>query len=151
MWGGYGGLSCFTVGVILVRWGAAEVAEFLSDLASRSGVSASTQSQALAALLFLYSVVLERPLGSLGQIVHAKRPVRLPVVMTRTEVDAVLSRLDGVWCLMASLLYGSGLRLLECASLRVKDLDFGGSQLLVRRGKGQKDQATVLPRAMVAR
>ena len=129
--------------------GANEVAVFLSDLASRGHVSASTQNQALAALLFLYAEVLQRPLGSLGEVVHAKRPTRLPVVMTRPEVDAVLTRLDGVWRLMASLLYGSGLRLLECAELRVKDVDFGGGQLLVRRGKGQKDRATLLPRSLV--
>jgi site-specific recombinase XerD len=90
--------------------GADEVSAFLSDLADRGGVSASTQNQALAALLFLYAEVLQRPLGSLGQVVHAKRPARLPVVMTRAEVDALLARLDGVWRLMASLLYGSGLR-----------------------------------------
>ena len=129
--------------------GANEVAVFLSDLASRGHVSASTQNQALAALLFLYAEVLQRPLGSLGEVVHAKRPTRLPVVMTRPEVDAVLTRLDGVWRLMASLLYGSGLRLLECAGLRVKDVDFGGGQLLVRRGKGQKDRATLLPSSLV--
>ena len=85
-----------------------------------------------------------------GEIARAKRPVRLPVVMTRPEVDSVLSELDGIWRLMASLLYGSGLRLLECASLRAKDLDFGGGQLLVRRGKGQKDRATLLPQTLVA-
>jgi integron integrase len=129
--------------------GASEVTSFLSDLASHGGVSASTQNQALAALLFLYAEVLEQPLGALGKVVHAKRPVRLPVVMTRSEVDAVLSRLDGVWRLMASLLYGSGLRLLECASLRVKDIDFGGQQLLVRRCKGQKDRVTILPLSLV--
>jgi integron integrase len=128
--------------------GAPEVTSFLSHLASQGSVSASTQNQALAALLFLYAEILERPLGSLGAVVHAKRPARLPTVMTRAEVDAVLSQLDGVWRLMASLLYGSGLRLLECASLRVKDVDFGGSQLIVRRGKGQKDRATLLPKSL---
>lgn len=130
--------------------GTAEVSAFLSDLASRSGVSASTQNQALAALLFLYAEVLQRPLASLGPIVHAKRPMRLPVVMSREEVDAVLAQLDGVWHLMASLLYGSGLRLLECASLRVKDIGFGAGQVLVRRGKGQKDRVTLLPKLLVA-
>jgi site-specific recombinase XerD len=122
---------------------------FLSYLASSSGVSASTQNQALAALLFLYAEVLRRPLASLGPVVHAKRPMRLPVVMSRQEVDAVLTRLEGVWRLMGSLLYGSGLRLLECASLRVKDVDFGAGQILVRRGKGQKDRVTLLPRSLV--
>jgi integron integrase len=129
--------------------GSEEVSAFLSHLASRSGVSASTQNQALAALLFLYSDVLQRPLASLGPVVHAKRPMRLPVVMSRQEVDAVLGRLEGVWRLMGSLLYGSGLRLLECASLRVKDVDFGGGQIVVRRAKGQKDRATLLPRSVI--
>lgn len=92
---------------------------------------------------------IEQPLASLGPVVHAKRPLRLPVVMTREEVAAVLGRLDGVWRLMASLLYGSGLRLLECASLRVKDVDFGGGQILVRRAKGQKDRVTLLPRSLL--
>ena len=113
-------------------------------------MSAVTQNQALPALLVLYAHVLQQPLGSVGEIVCAKRPTRLPVVMTRAEVDSVLSELDGVWRLMASLLYGSGLRLLECASLRVKDLDFGGGQLFVRRGKGQKDRATLLPKTVAA-
>ncbi|HEU4578697.1 MAG TPA: integron integrase [Polyangiaceae bacterium] len=130
--------------------GAAEVSAFLSDLAGQGAVSAATQNQALAALIFLYAHVLDQPLGSVGEIVRAKRPARLPVVMTRAEVDCVLVELDGVWKMMASLLYGSGLRLLECASLRVKDLDFGSGQLLVRRGKGQKDRATLLPQTLLA-
>ncbi|MEO8183223.1 MAG: integron integrase, partial [Deltaproteobacteria bacterium] len=129
--------------------GATEVSAFLSDLATRDKVSASTQNQALAALLFLYAHVLHRPLESISDVVHAKRPARLPVVMTSPEVDAVLGKLDGVWRLMACLLYGSGLRLLECAALRVKDVDFGGGQVLVRRGKGQKDRVTLLPRSLV--
>jgi site-specific recombinase XerD len=120
--------------------GAREVSVFLSDLATRGSVSASTQNQALAALLFLYSEVLHRPLEFVGGVVHAKRPVRLPVVMTREEVKAVLAQMSGIWHLMASLLYGSGLRLLECAALRVKDVDFSASQVLVRRGKGQKER-----------
>jgi site-specific recombinase XerD len=124
-----------------------EVSAFLSDLATR--VSASTQNQALATLLFLYAQMLHRPLESIGEVVHAKRPARLPVVMTSAEVDAVLCKLDGLWRLMASLLYGSGLRLLECAALRVKDVDFRGGQVLVRRGKGAKDRATLLPRSLV--
>jgi integron integrase len=128
--------------------GAREVSAFLSNLAGDGQVSASTQNQALAALLFLYGEVLQRPLASLGPVVHAKRPKRLPVVMTREEVAAVLGRLEGVWRLMASLLYGSGLRLLECASLRVKDLDFGRGQILLRRAKGQKDRATLLPQSL---
>jgi integron integrase len=129
--------------------GAHEVSVFLSDLATRGNVSASTQNQALAALLFLYSEVLHRPLEFVGGVVHAKRPVRLPVVMSREEVRAVLEQLSGTWHLMASLLYGSGLRLMECAALRVKDVDFSVGQLLVRRGKGQKDRVTLLPRMAV--
>jgi integrase len=130
--------------------GPREVSAFLSDLATQSGVSASTQNQALAALLFLYGEVLQLPLASLGPVVHAKRPHRLPVVMTRDEVAAVLRQLEGVWWLMAGLLYGSGLRLLECASLRVKDVDFGAGQIVVRRAKGQQDRVTLLPRSLLA-
>jgi integron integrase len=126
--------------------GAREVSAFLSDLATRGNVSASTQNQALAALLFLYSEVLHRPLEFVGGVVHAKRPTRLPVVMSREEAKALLDQLSGVWHLMASLLYGSGLRLMECAALRVKDVDFSAGQLRVRRGKGQKDRVTLLPR-----
>jgi integron integrase len=126
--------------------GAREVSAFLSDLATRGNVSASTQNQALAALLFLYSEVLHRPLEFVGGVVHAKRPTRLPLVMSREEAKALLDQLSGVWHLMASLLYGSGLRLMECAALRVKDVDFSAGQLRVRRGKGQKDRVTLLPR-----
>jgi integron integrase len=129
--------------------GAPEVSTFLSELVTRSAVSASTQNQALAALRFLYAEVLHQPFDAVSEIVHAQRPTRLPVVMSRAEVDAVLSRLDGVWQLMASLLYGSGLRLLECASLRVRDIDFDGGQLLVRRGKGQTERSTLLPQSLV--
>lgn len=129
--------------------GAREVTAFLSDLATQGKVSASTQNQALAALLFLYSEVLHHPLEFVGGVVHAKRPVRLPVVMSRDEVAAVLGHLSGIWHLMASLLYGSGLRLLECASLRVKDVDSSGAQILVRRAKGQKDRVTLLPQTLL--
>ncbi len=127
--------------------GAPDVSAFLSDLATRGNVSASTQNQALAALLFLYSEVLHRPLEFVGGVVHGKRPVRLPVVMSREEVKAVLGQLSGTWHLMASLLYGSGMRLMECAALRVKDVDFSTGQVLVRRGKGQKDRVTVAAHA----
>jgi integrase len=125
------------------------VTAFLSNLATRGKVSASTQNQALAALLFLYSQVLERDLEFLAGLVRAKRPARLPVVMTREEAGAVLSKLRGAPFLMASLLYGSGLRLLECVSLRTKDIDFGTVQIVVRHGKGQADRATLLPRVLV--
>ena len=129
--------------------GRQEVARFLSHLAVEGRVSASTQNQALAALLFLYAEVLETELGGMRGFVRAKRPQRLPVVMSRLEVNGVLARLGGVPRLMASLLYGSGLRLLECVTLRVKDVDFGGGQLSVRRGKGQKDRAALLPQTLV--
>jgi integron integrase len=128
--------------------GASDVARFLSGLAMTERVSASTQNQALAALLFLYSVVLGAPVGPLMDVAHARKPVRLPVVMTRKEVTAVLARLHGVEHLMASLLYGAGLRLLECATLRVKDVDFEALQIVVRRAKGMRDRATVLPRTV---
>jgi site-specific recombinase XerD len=129
--------------------GAPEVSAFLTDLAVRRRVSSSTQNQALAAILFLYTQVLGVELEPLADLVHARRPSRLPVVMTPEEVNLVLSRLRGVEHLMASLLYGAGLRLLECARLCVKDLDFGTKQLVVRRGKGQKDRMTVLPDSLI--
>jgi integron integrase len=125
--------------------GAHDVEGFLTHLAVREAVSASTQNQALAALLFLYKDVLGHEFGDICVPVRAKRPARLPVVMTREEVHAVLDGLTGVWRLMASLLYGAGLRLSECVCLRVRDIDFGSRQILVRRGKGQKDRATLLP------
>jgi integron integrase len=125
--------------------GASEVMQFLSGLAVDRGVSASTQNQALAALLFLYREVLGREMGALDQIVHAKRTIRLPVVLTRQEVRAVLSRMHGTPRLVATVLYGSGVRLLEGLALRVKDVDFGGNELLVRGGKGDRDRVTVLP------
>jgi len=128
--------------------GAEEVTRFLSALALDGHVAASTQNQALSALLFLYHEVLQQNLPWLDGIVRAKRPMRLPVVLTREEVQAVLTRLHGTPRLMATLLYGAGLRLLECAELRVKDVDFSLNQILVRNGKGQKDRVTVLPAAL---
>jgi len=103
------------------------------------------QNQALSALLFLYREVLEQEVPWLDDVVRARRPVRLPVVLTRDEVRAVLRQLRGTPRLMAILLYGSGLRLLECARLRVKDVDFGRNQIIVRAGKGDKDRTTTLP------
>lgn len=129
--------------------GEEQVRAFLSHLAVAEQVSASTQNQALAALLFLYAHVLGRPLEFVAGISHAKRPSRLPVVMTRHEVALVLQRLRPPWHLMASLLYGSGLRLLECVTLRVKDIDFERCQVVVRRGKGQRDRYTLLPTSLV--
>lgn len=126
------------------------VSAFLSFLATERSVSASTQNQALSALLFLYDHVLERPLDSLKNLVRAKKPERLPVVFTRDEVRRLLAHLDGVELLTACLLYGAGLRLLECLRLRVKDLDFGYNQITVRDGKGNKDRVTMLPTTLKA-
>jgi integron integrase len=125
--------------------GVAEVKQFLSSLATDRHVSASTQNQAFSALLFLYREVLGQALPGLDDVVRAKRPVRLPLVLSRDEVQAVLRQLQGVPWLMASLMYGAGLRLLECVRLRVKDVDFARGELTVRDGKGQKDRMTVLP------
>ena len=125
--------------------GAPEITKFLSSLAVEGNVAASTQNQALGALLFLYRDVLEQDLPWLDDMVRAKRPARLPVVLTREEVRALLGQMHGVPRLMGTLLYGAGLRLLECARLRVKDVDFARNQLTVRGGKGDKDRMTMLP------
>ncbi|MDP3816144.1 integron integrase [Pseudomonas sp.] len=129
--------------------GAAEIEAFLTHLAVARNVSASTQNQALAALLFLYKEVLKLELPWLEGIVRAKKPKHLPVVLTREEVGAVLGQLDGVRWIVASLLYGSGLRLLEALRLRVKDVDFARGEVLVRDGKGQKDRVTMLPQRLL--
>ena len=129
--------------------GASDVGAFLSHLAQDLGVSASTQNQAHAALVFLHRDVLGEPLGSAETLVHAKRPRRLPVVLGRTEVRAVLAELRGAPALAGLLLYGAGLRLLEALTLRVKDLDLPRRELIVRDGKGQKDRVTVLPATAV--
>jgi integron integrase len=125
--------------------GAAEINAFLTDLAVVGRVSASTQNQAFSALLFLYQKVLEVDPGRIAGVVRAVRPKRLPVVLTREEVRRVIEQLDGTFALMARLLYGSGLRLLECLRLRVKDIDFGRGEITVRQGKGDKDRRTMLP------
>ena len=130
--------------------GAPEITRFLSALAVDGKVAASTQNQALSALLFMYREVLEVDLPRLDGIVRAKRPQRLPVVLTRDEVRSVLQPLRGVSRLMAYLLYGAGLRLLECCQLRVQDLDFAANQIVVRSGKGDKDRITMLPAAVKA-
>jgi site-specific recombinase XerD len=124
--------------------GGAEVTAFLSDLARR-GASASTQNQALSALLFLYQAVLGLRLPWMHDMVRAQRPARLPVVLSRDEVAHLLMQLRGVTWLMASLMYGGGLRLLECVELRVKDVHFGRGEVMVRDGKGGKDRVTMLP------
>jgi integron integrase len=125
--------------------GEAEVTAFLSTLATRDRVSSSTQNQALSAIIFLYRVVLGKELEWLDGVVRAKRSVRLPVVLARDEVRAILGELRGTPWLMVSLMYGAGLRLLECARLRVKDVDFARGEITVRDGKGGKDRRTMLP------
>jgi integron integrase len=125
--------------------GAPEVTQFLSNLAIEHNVSASTQNQALAALLFLYRNILSIDLPWLDNVVRAKKPTRLPVVLTKEETRTLLAHLRQQEWLMASLLYGSGLRLKECLRLRVKDLDFGYKQIVVRDAKGNRDRVTMLP------
>jgi integron integrase len=128
--------------------GATEITRFLSALAVQHNVAASTQNQALSALLFLYREVLEQELPWLDDLVRAKTRERIPVVLTRDEVQAVIDGLDGPPRLVALLLYGAGLRLLEALRLRVKDVDFGRNQITVRSGKGGKDRVTMLPAAV---
>lgn len=129
--------------------GACEVEAFLSHLATHGEVAASTQNQALSALLFLYREVLQQELPWMDEIRRAKRPERIPVVLSRSEVAALLDEMDGVTWLMASLLYGAGLRLMECVRLRVQDVDFVRHEITVRQGKGGKDRRTVLPASVV--
>ena len=131
-----------------LEMGEDEITQFLSALAVHGQVSASTQNQALCALIFLYRHVLGQNFGWLADVVRAKRPQRLPVVLTRPEVRALLGALEGVHWIMASLLYGAGLRLLECLRLRVKDIDVASHQILLREGKGNKDRRTMLPAAV---
>ena len=128
---------------------ATAIKEYLDYLAGVRYVSASTQNQALNALVFLYGHVLHVPVGDMGNFQRAKRPRRLPEVMTRTEVQALLDQLTGTTKLMALLMYGGGLRLSECQQLRVKDVDIEHRQILVRDGKGQKDRVTILPEKVV--
>lgn len=130
--------------------GAAEVEQFLTHLAVYGKVAASTQNQAKSALLFLYKEVLALELPWLDNVAQAKTPKRLPVVLNREEVQAVLSRLSGTHWLIASLLYGSGMRIMECLRLRVKDVDFKRREILIRDGKGFKDRVTVLPGSLAA-
>jgi integron integrase len=130
--------------------GAAEVEAFLSHLAVEGNVSASTQNQALSALLFLYREVLAIELPWLDDVVRAKKPQRLPSVLNRAEVALVLERMEGTYSLMARLLYGTGMRLMECCRLRVKDIDFGQREILIRDGKGAKDRVTMLPETLIS-
>jgi integron integrase len=128
--------------------GEPEINAFLTHLAVKEKVSASTQNQALSALLFLYRHVIGREVGDLGEVIRARKPTRLPVVMTRDEVKTVLVNLIGDKWLMASLMYGAGLRLMECLRLRVQDIDFSRNEILVRDGKGAKDRVTMLPESL---
>ncbi|HSE86718.1 MAG TPA: integron integrase [Candidatus Binatia bacterium] len=125
-----------------------EIAQFLSGLATEGRVSASTQNQALNAILFLYNEVLSKKIGLIDGVVRAKRPQRLPVVLTKEEVKKVLDRMNGTPRLMGILLYGAGLRLMECCRLRIKDIDFTRNEVVVRSGKGNKDRYTMLPSAV---
>ena len=125
--------------------GEKEISDFLSYLAVEKNVSASTENQAFSALLFLYQQVLERKLDFIDNVQRVTRPAKLPVVFTQSEARAVLAQLKGDYRLMAELLYGSGLRVMECARLRVKDIDFGYGHIMVRDGKGLRDRVTLLP------
>ena len=129
--------------------GAAEVTAFLNHLVASRDIAASTQNQALSALLFLYREVLVEPLAWLDGVVRVKRPARVPTVLSSAEASALLSAMTGTKWLMAGLLYGAGLRLRECLTLRVKDVDFDYRQIVVRQGKGAKDRRTLLPGVVV--
>ncbi len=126
-----------------------EVEQFLSHLATDRQVSASTQNQALSAILFLYRQVLEIELPWLENVVHARRASRIPVVLSPKETTALLDHIDGTYRIVAQLMYGSGLRLMETLRLRVKDIDFTYAQIVVRDGKGKKDRVTVLPESVI--
>ena len=127
----------------------ADISAFLTDLAVNKNVSASTQNQALSALLFLYQQVLGTKLEWLNDVVRAKRPKRLPVVLARDEVQRVLKLISGTNGLMARLMYGTGMRLMEVMRLRIKDIDFSYKQILIRSGKGDKDRVTLLPEILL--
>lgn len=129
--------------------GEAEISEFLTHLATQQRVSSSTQNQALCAIVFLYKQVLGGDVGNLRELVWAKKPIKLPVVLTREEVKRIFAQLNGVPRLMVGLLYGSGLRLRECLQLRVKDLDFGYRQITIHDAKGAKDRITILPNDLI--
>jgi integron integrase len=129
--------------------GESEVTQFLTHLATQGKVAASTQNQALSAILFLYREVLGRQLEWMDGIVRAKRPVRLPVVLSREEVTEVLRHLRGICWLIGSLMYGSGMRLMECHRVRVKDIDLRRFEVTVRDGKGRKDRVTIFPQKLV--
>lgn len=122
-----------------------EISEFLTYLAVNKNVAASTQNQALCAVIFLYKQVIQKEPGEFEHMVWAKKPAKMPVVFNRREVKAILYQLTGVYRIIGDLLYGSGLRLMECLRLRVKDIDFNYRQINIKDGKGRKDRVTVLP------
>jgi integron integrase len=138
----------FHAGAAPASLGTSDVREFLEYLAVSRNVAASTQNQAFSALLFFFDQVVEQPLGNLGDVVRAKRPSRLPVVLSREEVKRVLAFTEGTTGLILKLLYGTGLRLMESLRLRIKDVDFDRSQITVRSGKGNKDRAVMLPKVL---
>ena len=129
--------------------GAAQVQAFLNHLAVNRNVASSTQNQALNALVFLYKQVLQQDFGMLDDVKRAKRPARLPVVLTREEVQGIFVHMKGVFKLMAQLLYGTGMRQMECVRLRIQDIDFGYRQIVIRDAKGHKDRITVLPVTLI--
>jgi len=129
--------------------GPTEIEGFLTWLAVEGNVAASTQGQALAALLFLYKEVLDMNLPWLSEIVRAKRPQRIPTVLTPNEVAALISNLEGTHALMARLLYGTGMRLMECMRLRIKDVDLARSEITIHAGKGNKDRRTMIPASLL--
>jgi integron integrase len=131
--------------------GEPEIDAYLTHLAVKEKVSASSQNQALSVLLFLYRHVLDREIGDLGEVIRARKPRHIPAVMTREEAKAVLSHLKGDKWLMASLMYGAGMRLMECLRLRVQDVDFARNEILIRDGKGAKDRITMLPESVKAK
>jgi len=135
----------FHKGKPVETFSARDIKSYLDYLATKREVAAGTQNQALNALVFLFKHALERELGDIGDFTRSKRPKRLPVVLTRDEINHLLNSLSGVFALMAGLLYGSGLRLMECVRLRIKDIDFAQSQIIIRDGKGKKDRVTMLP------
>jgi integron integrase len=131
--------------------GENEISAFLTHLAVDKNVAASTQNQALNAIIFLYKEIIKKELGEINNIVWAKRTRKLPVVFSKEEAQKVLNNLNGTFKLISSIMYGSGLRLLECLRLRVKDIDFDQNQIIVRNGKGEKDRVTMLPESIKER
>lgn len=129
--------------------GEYEVGQFLTFLAVKRNVAASTQNQALNAIVFLYKRVLNKPLGMIQNATRAKRPKRIPVVFSYNEVQRILEQMDGTAALITRLMYGAGLRIMECLRLRIKDIDFDRKEIVVRNGKGGKDRVTVLPVSLI--